>query len=92
MRILGRKKVVGKPVLYGTTRDFLTHFGLNSLADLPSMEEFGEMASAVIPAAPEPEESPSTFEEDGNGRPGDDGEFEDESEEESERQDDGDDS
>ena len=92
VRILGRKKVVGKPVLYGTTRDFLTHFGLNSLADLPSMEEFGEMASAVIPAAPEPEESPSTFEEDGNGRPGDDGEFEDESEEESERQDDGDDS
>jgi len=91
VRILGRKKVVGKPVLYGTTRDFLTHFGLNSLADLPSMEEFGEMASAVIPGAPEPE-SPSTFEEEGNGRPGDDGEFEDESEEESERQDDGDDS
>lgn len=40
VRILGRKKVVGKPFLYGTTREFLVRFGLNSLDDLPSMEEF----------------------------------------------------
>ncbi len=87
----GRKKVVGKPVLYGTTRDFLTHFGLNSLADLPTMEEFGGMVASPIPAGPEPERPPG-FEEDGNGRPGEDEEFEDDDQEESEREDDGDDS
>jgi segregation and condensation protein B len=40
IRILGRKKVVGKPFLYGTTQEFLLRFGLNALEDLPSMEEF----------------------------------------------------
>lgn len=40
VRILGRKKVVGNPLLYGTTKRFLEHFGLNSLGDLPSIEEF----------------------------------------------------
>ena len=43
VRILGRKKVVGKPFVYGTTRDFLIRFGLNSVEDLPSMEEFEAM-------------------------------------------------
>ena len=47
LRVVGRKKVVGKPVLYGTSREFLNHFGLNSLADLPSLEEFGEMAESL---------------------------------------------
>ncbi|HEV7669290.1 MAG TPA: SMC-Scp complex subunit ScpB [Thermoanaerobaculia bacterium] len=42
VRIAGRKEVVGKPFLYGTTREFLVHFGLNSLADLPPLEEFEE--------------------------------------------------
>ncbi len=42
VRITGRKEVVGKPFLYGTTREFLVHFGLNSLADLPPLEEFEE--------------------------------------------------
>ncbi|HYX25998.1 MAG TPA: SMC-Scp complex subunit ScpB [Thermoanaerobaculia bacterium] len=41
-RIVGRKEVVGKPFLYGTTREFLVHFGLNSLKDLPPLEEFEE--------------------------------------------------
>jgi len=41
-RIAGRKEVVGKPFLYGTTREFLVHFGLNSLKDLPPLEEFEE--------------------------------------------------
>jgi segregation and condensation protein B len=49
VRIAGRKEVVGKPFLYGTTREFLVHFGLNSLRDLPPLEEFeetfGQMAS-----------------------------------------------
>jgi segregation and condensation protein B len=42
VRITGRKEVVGKPFLYGTTREFLMHFGLNSLRDLPPLEEFEE--------------------------------------------------
>lgn len=45
IRTLGRKKVVGKPILYGTTEDFLIHFGLNSLSDLPSLEDFPGMAA-----------------------------------------------
>ncbi len=40
IRILGRKRVVGSPILYGTSRDFLIHFGLDRLEDLPSIEEF----------------------------------------------------
>jgi segregation and condensation protein B len=42
VRIAGRKEVVGKPFLYGTTRKFLVHFGLNSLKDLPPLEELEE--------------------------------------------------
>jgi segregation and condensation protein B len=43
IRIAGRKPVVGKPFLYRTTREFLLHFGLASLADLPPLEELEEM-------------------------------------------------
>jgi segregation and condensation protein B len=39
----GRKEVLGRPILYKTTRDFLIHFGLKDLSDLPSMEEFEEL-------------------------------------------------
>ncbi|HVS01624.1 MAG TPA: SMC-Scp complex subunit ScpB [Thermoanaerobaculia bacterium] len=42
IRIAGRKRVVGKPFLYGTTREFLMHFGLASLDDLPPLEELEE--------------------------------------------------
>ena len=44
--IRGRKKVVGRPILYGTTPEFLIHFGLNDLSELPSLEEFEELVSA----------------------------------------------
>jgi segregation and condensation protein B len=55
LRCLGRKKVVGSPLLYGTTRDFLLHFGLDSLEDLPAVEDFEQVldmlgASAAAPA------------------------------------------
>lgn len=43
IRIAGRKNVVGSPFLYRTTREFLTHFGLNDLEDLPKLEEFAEV-------------------------------------------------
>ncbi len=39
IRVTGRKEVVGRPLLYGTTREFLDHFGLKNLEDLPSLEE-----------------------------------------------------
>lgn len=57
----GRKEVVGKPILYKTTRDFLIRFGLNSTNDLPTLKEFEEMAKAGLegeetPAAGEPDQ------------------------------------
>ncbi len=42
LRITGRKEVVGRPFLYATTREFLMHFGLKSLSELPPLEEFEE--------------------------------------------------
>lgn len=41
--IVGRKPAPGRPLLYGTTPEFLTHFGLNDLDDLPKMEELEAM-------------------------------------------------
>lgn len=43
VRIAGRKNVVGSPFLYRTTKDFLVHFGLNAIQDLPQLEEFTEI-------------------------------------------------
>ncbi len=57
IRILGRKKVVGKPFLYGTTKEFLVRFGLNSLDDLPSMEEFDAMLREAAPADDAPDDA-----------------------------------
>lgn len=42
----GRKKVVGRPIMYGTTREFLVHFGLKDLSELPTLEEFEEIMTA----------------------------------------------
>ncbi|KAB2958394.1 MAG: SMC-Scp complex subunit ScpB [Thermoanaerobaculia bacterium] len=42
IRITGRREVVGRPFVYATTREFLMHFGLRSLSDLPPLEEFEE--------------------------------------------------
>jgi segregation and condensation protein B len=39
----GRKNVIGKPILYKTTKEFLTQFGLNELAELPTLKEFEEI-------------------------------------------------
>ena len=46
VRISGRKAVVGKPFLYSTTKEFLLHFGLPSIEDLPPLEDFEEALSA----------------------------------------------
>jgi segregation and condensation protein B len=37
----GRKDVVGKPIQYGTTDNFLSHFSLQKLSDLPTVDELG---------------------------------------------------
>ena len=41
----GRKQVVGRPILYKTSKDFLLRFGLNDVSELPSMEEFAKLAT-----------------------------------------------
>ena len=55
VRILGKKKVVGSPLLYGTSRHFLVHFGLNALGDLPPIDEFnailGSLEDSSVPAS-----------------------------------------
>ena len=41
--IVGRKSGLGRPLLYGTTSEFLSYFGLNSVSDLPKIEELEEL-------------------------------------------------
>lgn len=48
IRIMGRKEVVGRPLLYGTTREFLLQFGLRDLEDLPKIEDFAEILGEDI--------------------------------------------
>ena len=43
----GRKAVVGRPILYRTTKDFLLRFGLNDLGELPSIEEFEKLMGEI---------------------------------------------
>jgi len=43
----GRKQVIGRPILYKTTKEFLLRFGLKDIAELPSMEEFEKMAGEL---------------------------------------------
>ena len=68
----GRKNVVGRPILYRTSRDFLVHFGLRDVSELPSLKEFEELArqalgselllgeEAAQPAAGTPEAEPAS--------------------------------
>jgi segregation and condensation protein B len=44
----GRKNVLGKPIMYKTTREFLVQFGLNSLAELPTLKEFEELGRLAL--------------------------------------------
>lgn len=45
IRILGRKREVGRPLLYGTTRKFLEHFGFQDITELPSTQEIEALVS-----------------------------------------------
>jgi segregation and condensation protein B len=53
VRVVGRKAGPGRPILYGTTRDFLEHFGLRDLGELPSYE-------VPAPAGPQPAAADAT--------------------------------
>ncbi|MBI3684601.1 MAG: SMC-Scp complex subunit ScpB [Acidobacteria bacterium] len=44
----GRKQVVGKPILYKTTKDFLLQFGLKDLSELPTLKEFEELRRLAL--------------------------------------------
>lgn len=56
----GRKQVVGKPVLYKTTKDFLVQFGLKDLSELPTLKEFEELGRMeLVEEGPEPTEAAS---------------------------------
>jgi segregation and condensation protein B len=50
----GRKQVIGRPILYKTTKDFLLRFGLKDLNELPSIEEFEKMAGDLADVDVEP--------------------------------------
>ncbi|TAK13520.1 MAG: SMC-Scp complex subunit ScpB [Acidobacteria bacterium] len=49
IKIVGRKQVVGRPFMYGTTREFLERFGLNDITDLPKVEDMSELMGFDIP-------------------------------------------
>jgi segregation and condensation protein B len=58
VKVVGRKQVVGRPFLYGTTREFLDRFGLNDLSDLPKVEDMSDLLGfdlPSIPTGPEPQ-------------------------------------
>jgi len=65
----GRKAVIGRPILYRTSKQFLMRFGLSDLDELPSLKEFEALAQAalgsdegVAPAEPDGVEEPSAAE------------------------------
>ena len=47
VKIVGRKEVAGRPMLYGTTRTFLKYLGLPNLSALPTLKEFSEISGAA---------------------------------------------
>jgi segregation and condensation protein B len=42
----GRKKVVGRPMMYGTSKEFLMQFGINDLSELPNLEDFEDLVTS----------------------------------------------
>jgi segregation and condensation protein B len=56
----GRKQVIGRPILYKTTKEFLMRFGLKDVSELPSMEEFEKLVAESFQAELVPAESAAT--------------------------------
>lgn len=63
IRIVGRKDIPGRPILYGTSKTFLQKFGLRDLRDLPPLREFAALGQG---------DNAELFEEESNGHHGDD--------------------
>jgi segregation and condensation protein B len=61
VRIVGRKDVPGRPIMYGTTKFFLEHFGLQDLSQLPPLREFKELGDSEQALLPIEEESLVVF-------------------------------
>jgi segregation and condensation protein B len=76
----GRKQVIGRPILYKTTREFLLRFGLKGVSELPSMEEFEKIAASEL-AEPEPAGTENSEQE---PKPADGSEFDETASEEAE--------
>jgi segregation and condensation protein B len=57
VRIVGRKDVPGRPIMYGTTKFFLEHFGLHDLSQLPPLREFKELGDSEQALLPIEDES-----------------------------------
>jgi segregation and condensation protein B len=62
VRIVGRKDVPGRPIMYGTTKFFLEHFGLQDLSQLPPLREFKELGESEQALLPIEDESPEGVE------------------------------
>jgi segregation and condensation protein B len=50
IKIVGRKQVVGRPIMYATTREFLNRFGLRDLDDLPKIDDIADALGFEPPA------------------------------------------
>ena len=48
VKILGKKEAPGRPIMYGTTREFLESFGLKNLSSLPTLKEFSELGLSEV--------------------------------------------
>ena len=68
VKTVGRKQVVGRPFMYGTTREFLERFGLNDISDLPKVDELSDALGFELPLAltEPPQTSPLPFDEGGS--------------------------
>jgi segregation and condensation protein B len=53
----GRKDVIGKPILYKTTKEFMVQFGLKDLSELPTLKEFEEIRRLAVSDEPAPSET-----------------------------------
>lgn len=73
----GRKQVIGRPILYRTTKEFLMRFGLKDLNELPSMEEFEKMAGEISEAQAEEDEAAMRSSEEPASPPSEDAQVED---------------
>lgn len=53
IKILGRKEAPGRPLMYGTTKEFLQYFGLKDLSELPTLKEFRDIENVPEPVPSE---------------------------------------